>query len=137
MTTSVWLKAAALWFAILVLAILNGTLREEVLIPKYGNFAGLFSSGILLSVCILLVALITTAWYGRLTSRQWLLVGLFWLVLTMIFEFSFGRVVQQKTWTELFDAYTFQGGNIWPLVLVASCISPWLAAKIRGFIKND
>lgn len=134
MTTSVWLKAAALWLAILVLAILNGLLRENALVPAFGNFTGFIASGSILSICIFLVAFTTAQCYGPLTSSQWLLVGLFWLLLTVVFEFSFGRVVQHKTWAELFVAYTFREGNIWPVVLVSTLLSPWLAAKLRGLI---
>lgn len=134
MATSVWLKAAAIWFAILVLAILNGILREKMLIPALGGFAGLIASGAILSGCIFLVAFAVVPWCGPLVSRQWLLVGLFWLLLTVAFEFGFGRFAQHKTWAELFDAYAFRGGNIWPIVLIFTFISPWLAARIRGLV---
>jgi len=133
MALSVWLKATALWMAILVLAILNGALREEILIPAFGNFTGLVVSGILLSVCIFVVAFAAVPWYGLLDSRRWLLVGLFWVLLTVVFEFSFGRLVQNKTWAELFNAYTFRGGNIWPTVLLVTLLSPWYAARLRRF----
>ena len=131
---SPWLKALVLWFGILVLAAANGTLREKVLIPAFGNTAGLISSGVILSACIFSVALAAAPWYGPLTSNQWLLIGAFWLVLTLMFEFSFGRFIQHKNWAELLEAYTFKGGNIWPLVLVATSIAPWCAGKIRGLI---
>ena len=134
MTSTIWFKALALWIAILVLAILNGALREKILVPALGNFAGLVASGTVLSVCIFVVALFAAPWYGPMTSRHWLLVGLFWFLLTLVFEFSFGRYVQHRTWAELSAAYTFQGGNIWPIVLVVLLISPWLAARIRGLI---
>lgn len=134
MTASVWVKAFALWSAILLIAILNGALREKTLIPALGSFAGLIASGTILSICIFLVAFVAAHWYGPLSSRHWLMVGLFWLLLTLVFEFSFGRFVQHETWAELFEAYTFRGGNIWPIVLAAAFISPWLAAKIRGLI---
>jgi len=133
-TTSIWLKAAALWSAILVLAILNGGLRQKALIPAFGSFAGLVASGIILSTCILVVAVVAAPWYGRLTSRQWLLVGLFWLLLTLAFEFSFGRFVQHKAWAELFDAYAFRAGNIWPVVLLTTFLSPWIAARLRRLL---
>jgi hypothetical protein len=120
--------------AILVLAILNGILREKVLVPALGSAAGLVASGILLSVCILFIAWMGAPWYGLLPSRQWFLIGVFWLLLTLIFEFGFGRIAQHKTWTELFEAYTFKGGNIWPLVLLVTLFAPWLMAKIRGFV---
>lgn len=130
----VWSKAAVLWLGIFFLAILNGTLREKALIPTFGPVAGLVTSGIILAICIFLVALLSAPWYGRLTSGQWLLVGAIWLVLTLLFEFGFGRFSQDKSWTELLEAYTFKGGNIWPLVLVATFISPWLAARVRRLI---
>jgi hypothetical protein len=128
------LKALALWFAILVLAVINGALREMALIPVFGSAAGLVMSGIILSVCIFLVAWAGAPWYGRLILHQWVLIGAFWLLLTLIFEFGFGRIVQHKTWLELLEAYTFRGGNIWPLVLLSTFIAPWLAARVRGLL---
>jgi len=129
-----WLKALLLWSGILVLAFANGALRTEVLIPAFGKTAGLISSGLILSACIFGVALAAAPWYGQLTSNQWLLIGMFWLVLTLMFEFSVGRFIEHKTWAELLEAYTFKGGNIWPLVLVAAFIAPWCAAKARGLV---
>ena len=134
MTTSAWLKTVALWSLILVLAILNGAVREKALVPALGSFAGLLASGVILCVGIFIVALLAAPWYGPLASRQWLLVGLVWLLLTLVIEFGFGRLAQDKTWTELLEAYAFRGGNIWPLVLLAAFISPWLAARIRGLV---
>jgi hypothetical protein len=131
---SLWLKALALWFGILALAVANGTLREKVLIPGFGNTGGLIGSGLILSVCIFGVAFAAAPWYGQLTAKQWLLLGAFWLALTLVFELSFGRFIQHKSWAELLEAYTFKGGNIWPLVLVATFIAPWCAAKVRGLI---
>ena len=126
------LKALALWLAILALAIANGLLREKILIPSLGSTTGLVSSGILLSAGVLLVAWAGAPWYGSLTSRQWMLVGAFWLGLTLMFEFGFGRLVQHKTWGEMLEAYTFKDGNIWPLVLLVTLVAPWLVAKIKG-----
>jgi hypothetical protein len=130
--TSVWAKAVALWSAILVLAILNGALRESFLIPVFGVVTGLVVSGITLSACIFLVAFIAAPWYGPLALRQWWLVGLFWVVLTVAFEIGFGTFALHQTWDEMFDAYTFRGGNLWPVVLLTTLLSPWLAATLRG-----
>jgi hypothetical protein len=131
-SATVWLKAAVLWLSILVLAIMNGALREELLTPTLGSFTGLIASGTTLSACIFLVAYAGVPWYGQLAVRHWLLIGLFWLLLTLTFEFSFGRFAQHKTWAELLDAYAFRGGNIWPIVLLSTLVSPWLAARVRG-----
>jgi len=134
MTPSYWLKALALWCCILVLAILNGGFRESMLIPALGRFAGLVASGILLSACIFLVAFFAAPWFAPSATRRYLLIGMVWLLLTLAFEFGFGRFVQHKTWAELFQAYTFTGGNLWPFVLLVTCLSPWLAARLRRLV---
>jgi hypothetical protein len=134
MTRTVWLKASALWVVILIFAALNGILREKILMPSMGSFGALVASGIILAGCIFLVAFAAAPWYGKLAPAAWVLVGLLWLALTLAFEFGFGRFVQNKAWTELFAAYTFKGGNMWPLILVVILVSPWLAAKWRGLV---
>lgn len=125
-------KSAAIWLLILGCAVLNGALREVVLVPHLGKPGALVLSGILLSACIVLVSLGSIRWLGRLGTSRALLVGLFWLCLTLAFEFGFGRLVQHRTWSELLEAYTFKDGNIWPLVLVVTLFAPLLAARLRG-----
>ena len=135
MTPGVLLKAATLWLAVLALAMANGILREKALVPALGQFAALLASGIILCTCVFLVALAAAPWYGRLSSAQWLGVGALWLAMTLGFEFGFGRLVRHQSWAELFEAYTFRGGNMWPLVLLVVLLAPWLAAKLRGVSK--
>lgn len=137
MALPVWAKAGALWFAILVLAMLNGALREKVLIPAMGSFGACAASGAVLAGCIVAVAFLAAPWYGPLRSAQWWLVGLFWLLLTLLFEFGFGRFVQHKPWAELLQAYAFKGGNLWPLVLAITLSAPWLAARWRGLVQGN
>ena len=59
-------------------------------------------------------------------------VGVFWLFLTLVFEFGFGRLVQHKSWSEVLDAYTSEGGNIWPVVLLVTLLAPYIAAVVRS-----
>ena len=54
-----------------------------------------------------------------------------WLALTIAFEFAFGRLVAKRSWDELFQSYRFEGGDLWPVVLVIVAIAPLLAAKLR------
>jgi hypothetical protein len=64
-------------------------------------------------------------------GSQLILIGLGWLVATLIFEFSFG-LLSGKTLGEILAAYTFKGGNVWPLVLLVVALAPWIAGKLRG-----
>ncbi len=126
------LKAAAIWLVILILAMLNGAFRALVLLPGLGKPLAFVLSGILLSAGVVIVSLILVPRLAHMNSAQSLSVGLLWLMLTLAFEFGFGRFVQGRSWPELLEAYAFKDGNIWPLVLAVIFFSPWLAARIRG-----
>jgi hypothetical protein len=128
-------RALAVWMAILVLAVFNGIVRESVLVPALGSGPGLFLSGLLLSCFILVVAFLALPWLGARSTRQLLLVGIGWVSLTLVFEFSFGWL-QGMNLDELLSAYTFEGGNIWPVVLLVTAVAPWLAARLRGMKRS-
>ena len=127
-------KALAVWLGILLLAVANGALREAVLVPMLGQPAGLVLSGMLLSSLIVWMACLALPWIGRTRAANYLVIGIGWLCLTLVFEFSFGHFVQGKPWPELLDAYRFQGGNLWPFVLLVTAASPFAAAKLRGWV---
>ena len=133
MSVGIAAKALAIWFGILVLAIANGVLREEFLIPLLGKATALFLSGVLLSALILVVAYLSLPWFGPAPVASYIALGMTWLFLTLTFEFSFGRFIQGKPWPELLEAYTFKEGDIWPVVLLAVATSPYIAARIRGW----
>ena len=124
-------KAIAIWAGILVLAVANGWLREAVLIPRIRRFPGLFISGLLLSLAILAVAYASLPWLGTKSTAGLVAIGLVWLGLTLAFEMGYGHLAQGKSWSELLQAYTFQDGNIWPIVLACTAAAPYLAAKLR------
>jgi hypothetical protein len=126
------LKAIAVWALILPLAIMNGAFREAVLLPGLGNPWAQMLSGLLLSACIIAVAAVFVPRIVRGGAPQPHLVGILWLALTLVFEFGFGRLVAGRSWTELFAAYTFADGNIWPLVLVVTATAPSLAVWFAG-----
>lgn len=126
-------KALVIWIGILVLAIANGILRELVLIPGIGTPAALVLSGLLLSALIIGVAYFSLAWLNIKSPVLLFIVGVGWLIFTLGFEFSFG-LWQGKSWHELFEAYTFKDGNIWSVVLVITTLSPYIAAKLRGWV---
>jgi hypothetical protein len=126
-----FLKATAAWLAILVLAVLNGAYRETVLQPRLGTRTALVVSGIGLTACVIAVALAAARWYGPQEAGVHWRIGVFWLASTVAFELALGRY-RRKPWRELARAYMFDGGNLWPLVLVATLVAPWFAARVRG-----
>ena len=126
-----WGRVVAVWLAILLLAILNGALREAVLLPAWGRPAALVASGVLLAILILAAALASSRWIGAASTACAWRVGLAWLALTLAFEFTFGALVQGKTWPQLLAAYAMRDGNLWPLVLLVTLAAPVLARRLR------
>jgi len=128
---TMWLKAVVVWFGILLLAMANGLFREAVLIPQLGAQAGLPLSGVLLSLLILLVAFLSLPWIKPGQSLACWRLGLVWLLMTLLFEFSFGWW-QGKSAEELLAAYRLEGGNLWLLVLLTTLLAPRVALAVRG-----
>jgi hypothetical protein len=123
------LRALAIWFAVLLLAIVNGGLREELLIPLFGLAPALFLSGLLLCALILLVTHKSIRWLGPRSTQSCWAIGACWMAMTMAFETSFGLLVQHQSLTDLLKPYTFAGGDVWPLVLLTLLAAPRLAFR--------
>ena len=124
-------KSLTIWLVILFCAVANGALREGVLIPHLGKAPGFFLSGVLLSALILVITFLALPWRGAHRQAQLIGLGAFWLALTLVFEISFGRF-QGKPWAVILEAYTFNDGNIWPVVLLVTAAAPCVAARLRG-----
>lgn len=126
------LNSLLAWLLILCLAVANGAFREEVLIPLFSRSTGLILSGVLLSILIVVVAYVFVRYSRSIKVPQALFIGGFWFCLTLVFEFSFGRYVQHKSWVELLDAYKFKDGNLWPAILLVTLLAPYLATQFRS-----
>lgn len=125
------LRAIAIWLVILVCAFVNGALREWLLIPSLDPIAGMVLSGLLLSAVVLIVALLTIRWIGPVNDLQALATGALWLAGTLVFEFGFGLGVQHQPLQQVLAAYTFAGGNLWPLVLLVTLLAPFISRRLR------
>ena len=125
------IRILLLWAAIIPLAIANGMLRDAVLARSFGQSRARTVSGLSLSAVILAWALLTITWIPFPGPLPYVGVGLLWLALTVAFEFLFGRLVARKSWRELLRAYRFEGGDIWPIVLIVVAASPLAAAALR------
>lgn len=120
---------------ILSLAIANGAFREAFLLPWLGRALAQGVSGTLLCLFILGVSYWLVPRLHAGSPFELLRVGVFWLTLTVAFELGFGHFVQGRAWSELGEAYTFQGGNLWPVILLVTLLAPLLVGR-RGLPKG-
>jgi hypothetical protein len=128
------IKAIGIWFIIVILAILNGAIREKLLTPNIGSSVALPLSGLLLSILIVSVAFATVPFFGSPESKTYIFTGVIWFVLTLSFEFLFGHYIAGKPWHEIIQVFNIKKGDLFIVALFATLISPWLSAKLRGLI---
>jgi hypothetical protein len=128
-------KASLVWLGFLTVAITGGIIREKFLIPWLGPLGGRALDTLLVSAIIL--GLIY-AYIGRLTgATQGALfrLGIFWTVLTILFECLFGHYVLGASWESIGAEYNILRGRLWPLVLIVTLFGPLFAAKVRDYFR--
>lgn len=123
------LRALAVWGLLLLLAVLNGGLRESWLVPALGPLRAHQVSTLLLSAFIFGATRATIGWVGVVDARQALVVGALWLGLTLAFEFLAGHFLFHKAWPTLLADYALSQGRIWILVLVVTFLAPTLCRR--------
>jgi hypothetical protein len=125
------LRALVIWFAILVLASLNGAVRDLIVAPRIGDMVARAISTIILCGVVLLVSWVSIRWIAPLNPRQALGVGLFWLLLTLTFEIGSQRL-SGKPWSTVLADYNVLQGRVWVLVPIVTLFAPLWARRARG-----
>jgi hypothetical protein len=127
------LRATCVWLGILVLANLNGALRELLLVPSLGTASAHIFSTLVLSAVVAGVTWLTIRWVGPQSQAEAFRVGGGWLALTLGFEILAGHFLFRKPWTVLLADYDLSAGRIWILVpLVTFFAPPWAWRRRRA-----
>lgn len=119
------------WFAMLLVSVLNGTLRDysygrhmpELLAHQLSTLIGLVLLGVV-------IRLYMRRWPFA-SARQAMGIGLFWMALTVAFEFLFFHYVGGHAWTVLLANYDLSEGRLWPLILLWVGFAPYLFYRLR------
>lgn len=128
-----YIQAIGIWFFIIPLAVINGGLRENILI-KLGDIA-LPLSGIILSICIFMVAYLLIPKIKNCKQTDYFIFGAIWFVLTNLFDL-FMYISEGGGVKDLLRSYNFFAGNLWILVVITTLISPLLVIRIKMNIKR-
>lgn len=123
------LKSIGIWLLIVIAAIINGAIRDKLLTPLIGAHLSLPISGITLSFLVFVITYFAIPVFGNIKSRGYIFIGLFWIILTLAFEYLFGHYVIGKSWYEINQVFDVYNGNLFTVVLVVTGLSPWAAAK--------
>ena len=120
------------WFVLLVAAMVNGALRDftygkhlpELLAHQLSCLSGIILFGVVFYqfVCR----------WPPASARQVLSIGLFWMSLTVAFEFLFFHYVAGHPWPELLANYDVTSGRLWPLILLWVAFGPYVFYRLSN-----
>lgn len=123
------LRALVVWGLLLLLAVLNGGLRERWLVRALGPLHAHQVSTLLLSALIWGATRGTIGWLRPGSTRDALTIGALWLGLTLAFEFLAGHLLFHRPWPALLADYDLSQGRIWILVPVVTFLAPSLCRR--------
>lgn len=118
------------WIPMVGIAIINGLLREKTYGPRIGELrahqvscvTGILQFGLYIWILVRI--------WPLANDRQAAVVGGVWLVLTMAFEFVFGRFIAGHSWHRLVDDYNLRAGRLWLVVLAWVAIAPMVLRRV-------
>ncbi len=120
-----------MWFILVVIAVINGLVREKLVKPKTGDLIARQIS------CFTFILALLVATYVFLKAinlnsapSEYLYLGLLWTAMTLIFEFGFGHFIMGHPWSKLLEDYNLLKGRLWILVLIATALAPYLMSKL-------
>jgi hypothetical protein len=117
-------KHFLLWLPMIVIAFANATLRQLVFIKYFNELrAHQLSTITLVILCAIYIGFVFP-FFSVQNSKQSILIGFVWVVLTVLFEFSLGRAVN-RSWESLLQDYNISAGRIWLLFLLCLFLLPY------------
>lgn len=117
------------WLPMVVLAIANGFFRETVIKRFAGNLAAHQLSTVSLLLLFTGYIWIIIKNLSPTSGKQAISIGLLWLILTLLFEFGFGRY-RGNTWATLLADYNLLEGRVWVFIPLWVAIAPYILYKL-------
>ncbi len=127
-----YLRSLLVWLLLMLLETIHGTLRLMLLVPMVGDFRArqiaVFTGALLsfITTCFFI------SWIQPQIKRQVVLIGLFWVVLTIMFEVLLGIFVFRMPISRIAEDYDILRGGLMPIGLLLMLFTPIIAAHIKG-----
>ena len=121
------------WPCMMVLAIINGSVREFAFQPYMSELtAHQISTVTLLLVFAVYFRFLFTRWPLATAKQSWT-VGIVWFLFTLAFEFGIG-LTQGASWAQMFHAYNLMRGQFWLFIPLWVLTGPYVFYRM-GFQK--
>ena len=119
------LKFILLWFPMLLIAVINGVIREAWFVKHMPTAAAHRVSTLTLIFLFAIYMAIIFSHFKLQSATHAVSVGLTWMVMTLIFEFGFG-LYRGKEWAELLGDYNIFQGRLWVLIPLSLAVGPYI-----------
>jgi hypothetical protein len=119
------------WLPMVLIAILNGALREAWYGKSLGELRAHQLSTLTGAVLFALYIWALSRLWPLESGRQALAVGVMWLAITVCFEFLFGHYVVGHSWRRLCQDYNLCAGRVWALLLLWVTIAPYIFYRLQ------
>ncbi len=126
------LKYLAGWFGLLIIAVINGSIRDFIYKPYVGELAAHQISTLVLAILIGAYVWLLEKRISPVSTIQDWLIGFCWLAMTVSFEFLFFHFVRGIPWQLLLLDYNIMEGRIWIFVLIWTALAPRIIWQIRN-----
>ncbi len=127
----IFFRSIAIWLIFIMIESLNGTIRTLWLVPLLGDLRAHQISFAIGSLLILTIATIFVRWLNISNVTQSIGVGVLWMLLTVLFEVSLGRLAFGYSWAQIAADYDLRQGRLMLLGLLLLLFAPLIATKIR------
>ena len=125
-------KYTVAWIGLVVLAIINGAIREKGYGARIGELHAHQLSTLIGLALFSVYAWILSGFWRIESARQAFAIGGIWLVLTVAFEFLFGHYVAGHSWGRLLHDYNLLRGRVWILILIWAILAPYVCHLMRA-----
>ena len=127
-----FLRAVIIWILLAAVAVGNGIFRNVLITPRLGEQRAHVVSTIILCALIFVLTVAFIKWIAPRNPLEASLLGLFWVVLTLSFEFLAGHYAFGHPWQKLLADYNILHGRLWVLVPIVTYLAPRWALRLRG-----
>lgn len=127
-----WVLGFLTWMGFAVMAVAGGIFRVLLLEPRLGTVPANLVETLGLAILLGIVMWFVMPWLvPGLDSRDLWRMGLYWLTLTVVFEFLFGHYVDGASWSTLLSNYDISAGRLWVLIPLLMGAGPPLVGRLR------
>jgi hypothetical protein len=119
-----------LWFPMVIVAIINGAVREGVYKKSLGDLRAHQLSTVIGIILFGIYFQVIFSYWKIESSSQALRIGLMWFFLTETFEFLAGHYLFKNSWEKILNDYNIFKGRLWILIPIWVGIAPYLFYKL-------